>query len=188
MKIQIFLRKHTPVSIISFLLLLTTTLLGCNTINRALEIDSVLLTPDDLRTMGVRKSNRIGAPIEDLQKLRAIGAYKQRGTQLTVQYWLFASASAAKKAAEGEWIWLFAAPANFHPELNPEDVIGDATWHRIHGSRKEWENGPTDIWFVKHNLLVSVRTTTGHPSNRIQFARDTARKIEAKINAVVEKK
>ncbi|MDE0423361.1 MAG: hypothetical protein OXN25_00685 [Candidatus Poribacteria bacterium] len=187
MKTQILLRKHTPVSIISFFLLLTTTLLGCNTINRALEIDAVLLTLDDLRTMGVRTDKRIGVPIEHLKELHIISAYEQRGTQLTVQYWLFASASAAKKAAEGQWIWFFAAPANFHPQLNPEDVIGDATWHRIHRSRKEWENGPTDIWFVKYNLLVSVRTK-GHPSNRLQFARDTARKIEAEINAIVEKK
>ena len=101
MKTQILLRKHTPVSIISFLLLLTTTLLGCNTINRALEIDAVLLTLDDLRTMGVRTDKRIGVPIEHLKELHVISAYEQRGTQLTVQYWLFASASAAKKSGGG---------------------------------------------------------------------------------------
>ena len=190
MKTQILSRRHALVSIIGLLLLLTTTLLGCvvlSNVNRALDIDPVLLTLDDLRTMGVRTSKRIGVPIEQLKELHVIGAYEQRGTQLTVQYWLFASSSAAKKAAEGKRIWLFAAPANFHPELNPEDAIGDATWHRIHRSRKEWERGPTDIWFVKYNLLVSVRTK-GHPSNRLQFARYTARNIEAKINAVVEKK
>ena len=190
MKTQILSRRHALVSIIGLLLLLTTTLLGCvvlSNVNRALDIDPVLLTLDDLRMMGVRTSKLIGVPIEQLKELHVIGAYEQRGTQLTVQYWLFASSSTAKKAAEGKRIWFFAAPANFHPELNPEDAIGDATWHRIHRNRKEWERGPTDIWFVKYNLLVSVRTK-GHPSDRLQFARYTARNIEAKINAVIEKK
>ena len=190
MRTQILLRRHTLVSIIGLLLLLTTTLLGCVVpfnVNRALDIDPILLTLDDLRTMGVRTNTRIGGPIDHLKELHVIGTYEQRGAQLTVQYWLFASSSAAKKAAGGQAIWFFAAPANFHPELNPEDVIGDATWRRIHRSRKGWENGPTDIWFVKYNLLVSVRTK-GAPSNRLQFARDAARKIEAQINGVVEKK
>lgn len=190
MKTQILSRKHIWVSVIGLLLLLTATFHGCVVpfhINRMLGIDPVLLTLGDLRMMGVRKSDRIGVPIEELGKLTAIGAFEQRGFQLTVQYWLFASSSAAKKAAEGEWIWFFAAPANFHPQLNPEDIIGDATWHRIHRSRKEWANGPTDIWFVKYNLLVSVRAR-GEAANRLQFARDAARKIEAKINEVVEKK
>ncbi len=190
MKTQILFGRHTLVNIIGLLLLLTTTLLGCVVpfyVNRALDIDPVLLTLDDLRTMGVQTDKRIGVPIEYLKESHVIGAYEQRGIQLTVQYWLFTASSAAKKAAGGQAIWFFAAPANFHPQLNPEDVIGDATWHRIHTSRKKWEKGPTDIWFVKYNLLVSVRAN-GHPSNRLQFAQDAARKIEAQINAVVEKK
>ena len=190
MKTQILSRKHIWVSLIGLLLFLTTTFLGCVVfyhVNRMLDSDPVHLTLGDLRTMGVRKSESMGIPVEELGELTAIGAFEQRGFQLTVQYWLFASSSAAKNAARGQAIWFFAAPANFHPQLNPEDIIGDATWYRIHRSRKEWENGPTDIWFVKHNLLVSVRTR-GEAANRLQFARDAARKIEAKINAVVEKK
>ena len=45
----------------------------------------------------------------------------------------------------------------------------------------------TDIYFVKHNVLVSVRTEV-HPPNQLQVARDIARHIEAKIAAVLNKK
>ena len=171
---------------ISFLLLMATPLLGCGVfynVNRVMTRDPVLLTLDDLHMMGLRKSERISRPLNDLF---SISGFEQRGYQLNVQYWLFDSSYSAKKAAASEWIWLFAAMPNFHPELNPNDVIGDATWRRIHKSWKEWEKGPTDLYFVKYNLLVSIRAKV-HPSNRLQFARDAARKIEAEIETVLLK-
>ena len=192
MKIQILSRRNARVSIIGFLLLVTTTLLGCGVffnVNCVIGLNAVILTQDDLYRMGLRKSDRIGRRLNDLssiKKLSVIGGFEQRRGGGTVQYWLFDSSYTAKKAAETEWIWTFAAMANFHPELNPEDVIGDATWHRIHRSWKEWEEGPPDLYFVKYNLLVSLRID-GHPSNRLQSTRDAARSIEAQIEAVLLK-
>ena len=194
MKTQIFSMRSAPVSIISFLLLVTTTQIGCGVfVNRVIGLDPVLITLDDLHRMGLRKSERVYRRLNDpygisgpIKKLSVIAGFEQRGYQLTVQYWLFDSSYTAKKAAEVAWIWTFAAMPNFHPELNPEDVIGDATWCRIPTKWREWEEGPTDIYFVKYNLLVSVRTK-GHPSNRLQDARDAARKIESQIAAVLLK-
>ena len=203
MKTQILSRHNVLISLIGVLLLITTTFLGCGVfynVNRLMTRDPVLLTLDDLHMIGLRKSNRIGH-LDDrhwmqlterhrmggrIKKSPVLGGFEQRGYQLTVQYWLFDSAYTAKKAAASNWIWLFAAMPNFHPELNPNDVIGDATWRRIHKSWTEWEQGPTDIYFVKYNLLVSIRAEV-HPSNRLQFARDAARKIEAEIETVLLK-
>ena len=193
MKTQIFSRSHAPISIIGFLLLVTTTLIGCRVfVNRVIGSDTVFLTLDDLYRIGLRKSDHIGRRINDLspiKKLSVIAGFEHgwSGGDLNIQYWLFDSSSTAKKAAEVAWTWTFAGMPNFHPELNPDDVIGDATWRNIHRSRKKWENGPTDIYFVKHNLLVSVRTN-GPPSNRLQDARDIARHIETQIEAVLKKK
>jgi hypothetical protein len=177
MKPQIFLMRNTWISLIGFLLLLTTATIGCGIFaNRVMTRDPVLLTLDDLHKMGLRKRKRIHDPAgisDPIKKFPVIAGFEQRGYQLNVQYWLFDSWSTAKKAAEAAWIWTSAAPANFHPELNPEDVIGDATWRRIHRRWKEWEKGPANIYFVKYNLLVSIRTN-GHLSNRLQFARDAA--------------
>ena len=204
MKTQILSRHNVLISLIGVLLLITTTFLGCGVfynVNRLMTRDPVLLTLDDLHMIGLRKSNRIGH-LDDrhwmqlterhrtggpIKKSPVLGGFEQRGYQLTVQYWLFVSAYTAKKAAASNWIWLFAAMPNFHPELNPNDVIGDATWRNIHRSRKEWESGPTDIYFVKHNLFVSVRTN-GPPANRLQDARNIARHIETQIEAVLKKK
>ena len=171
---------------IVFFLLMTITFLGCGVFynfNRVMTRDPVLLTLDDLRMMGLRKSERISRPLNDHF---SILGFEQRGSQLNIQYWLFDSSYSAKKAAANKWIWLFAAMPNFHPELNPNDVIGDATWRRIHRNQKEWEEGPTDIYFVKYNLLVSIRAEVP-PSNRLQFARNAARKIEAEIETVLLK-
>ena len=193
MKTQRFSRSDTSVSIICFLLLVATTQIGCRVfVNRVIESDAVLLTLDDLHKMGLRKGERIGRHLNDLsrtKKLSVIAGFEQgwSGGDLNIQYWLFDSASTAKKAAEAAWPWTFAAVPNFHPELNPDDVIGDATWRNIHKSRKEWDSGPTDIYFVKHNLFVSVRTN-GPPANRLQDARDIARHIETQIAAVLKKK
>ena len=193
MKTQSFSRWDASVSIISFLLLVATTQIGCGGfVNRVIESDAVLLTLDDLHKIGLRNGGRIGRHLNDLSRTRqlsVIAGFEQgwSGGDLNIQYWLFDSASTAKKAAEIAWPWTFAAVLNFHPELNPDDVIGDATWRNIHESRKEWENGPTDIYFVKHNLFVSVRTN-GPPANRLQDARDVARHIETQIAAVLKQK
>ena len=193
MKTQIFSMKNVPASIIGFLLIATITPIGCKVfVNRVIESDTVLLTLDDLHKMGLRNGGRIGRHVNDLspiKQLYVIAGFEQgwSGGDLNIQYWLFDSSSTAKKAAEAAWTWTFAAVPNFHPELNPDDVIGDATWRNIYRSRKAWEKGPTDIYFVKYNLLVSVRTN-GPPSNRLQNARDIARHIETQIAAVLKKK
>ena len=193
MKTQILLKHKAPVSIIGFLLLMIATLIGCKVlpnVNRVMGLDAVRLTLDDLYEIGLRKSNRIGGHRTGgpIKQLSVIGGFRQ-GTSgdLDIQYWLFDSASTAKKAAEARWTWTFAAMPNFHPEPNSKDVIGDATWRNIHTNRKKWEDGLTDIYFVKHNLLVSVRTA-GHASNRLQNARDIARNIETKIEAILSQK
>ena len=185
MKTQILSRRNAPISLIGFLLLVTITQIGCGVfVNRVIGSDAVRLTQDDLYMIGLTKSNRIR---RHPAYPSVIAGFQQGGSsELTIQYWLFDSSSTAKKAAEAAWTWLFAASANFHPELNSEDVIGDATWHRIHSSREQWERVPTDIFFVKYNLLVTVRTG-GDPSKDLQDARDIARHIEAKINAVLKK-
>ena len=187
MKTQMLSKRNALISLIGILILMTITLLGCGVlfnVNRVLKLDPVLLTQNDLHTIGLTKRNRIG--IHPDYPSTIIAGYKQGGSGgLTVQYWLFNSSSSAKKAAESGWPWFFAAVPNFQPELNPEDVIGDATWRNIHRSPREWENDKTDIIFVKHNLLVSVRAI-GH--GHLQYARDIAQHIDTKIAAVLKKK
>ena len=187
MKPQIFSMRKVPVSIIGFLLLVPT-IIGCGVvffnINRVVKLDSILLTPDDLHRIGLTKSNRIG--IHPDYPFTIIAGYQQGGSGgLTIQYWLFDSSSSTKKAAEAGWQWFFAAVPNFQPERNPENIIGDATWRNIHKSPREWENDMTDIYFVKYNLLVSVRTI-GH--GHLQYARDIAQHIDTQIEAVLQRK
>ena len=201
MKTQILSKRNAPLGIIGFLLLVTTTLLGCGVlfnVNRVIGLEPVILTQDDLHMMGLTESNRIHIRTDDLPVMRGtlsnrsgfskkspvIVGFEQREVGGTVQYWLFDSASTAKKAGAEGWIWIpFAEMPNFHPEFDPDDVIGDATWRDIRRNRSEWENGLTGLWFVKCNLLISVRT-----DEHLQDARDVARKIEAKIEAVLLKK
>ena len=190
MKTQILSIRNALINIIGFLLLVTTTQIGCGVfINRVIGSDAVLLTQDDLYRMGLRKSDRIGRRLDDhgigaIKKLSVIGGFEQRRGGGTVQYWLFDASSAAKKAgAEGFHNHPSAEMPNFHPEFDPDDVIGDATWRDIPRNRSEGENGLTGLWFVKCNLLISVRT-----DEHLQNARDVARKIEAKINAGLLKK
>ncbi|MDE0016156.1 MAG: hypothetical protein OXU51_08225 [Candidatus Poribacteria bacterium] len=198
MKTQRFSNWNTSVSTIGFLLLVATTQIGCGVfVNRVMRRDAIILTQSDLYRIGLTKRNRIRRypdypfTIRDILKgSSVIAGFQQGGSgDLTIQYWLFDSSSTAKKAAEAEWTWRFSGVPNFQPELNSEDIIGEATWRNIHKSREaeESEKGPTDIYFVKHNLLVSIRTV-GHPSKDLQDARDIARHIEAKIEAVLEKK
>ena len=144
--------RNVPVNIIGFLLLVPIMSIGCRAlVYRALGLDPVYLTQSDLYKMGLTKRDRIRhfyGPYDMLikevhrsgalrKKSPVIGGFEQGTRGGTVQYWLFDSSYTAKKAAAIEWIWTSAAPVNFHPELNPEDIIGDATWHRIHKSRKE---------------------------------------------------
>ena len=190
MKTQILSIRNALINIIGFLLLVTTTQIGCGVfINRVIGSDAVLLTQDDLYRMGLRKSDRIGRRLDDhgigaIKKLSVIGGFEQRRGGGTVQYWLFDASSAAKKAgAEGFHNHPSAEMPNFHPEFDPDDVIGDATWRDIPRNRSEGENGLTGLWFVKCNLLISVRT-----DEHLQNARDAARSIEAQIEAVLLKK
>lgn len=186
MKPQIFSRHNVLVNLIGFLLLLTTATIGCGVfVNRVMTRDPVLLTLNDLYRVGLTKSNRIYR-LPSYPYLSVIAGFQQGGSGgLTIQYWLFDTSSTAKKAAEAQWTWTFAGRADFQPEPNPEDVIGDATWRNIYRSPRESENDMTDICFVKYNLLVSVRASgQGH----LEYTRDIARHIDSKIEAVLPKK
>ena len=52
--------------------------------------------------------------------------------------------------------------------------------------QQESEGRATDIYFVKNNVLVHV-ISYGDSPNQLQFVRDVARRIEAKIEAVLPK-
>ena len=66
----------------------------------------------------------------------------------------------------------------YQPEPSAEDVIGDATWRIPNAS---------SIWFVKNNVLVYVMDGS-LLHNQLTLTRSVARKIETKIEAVLEKK
>lgn len=172
---------------IGFLLLVATPLIGCGilfNINRVMRLDPVVLTQDDLRMMRLTESDRLdGFPKE----LSVIVGFDQRWSDghLVVRYYLFDSSYTAKKAKANPLGHTIATPANYQPELNPEDVIGDATWHLI--PKRHLEEGMTDIYFVKNNVGVHVMTR-GASEYQLQFAREVAQKIEVKITAAVEKK
>ncbi|MYA70438.1 hypothetical protein F4141_13720 [Candidatus Poribacteria bacterium] len=174
--------------IIGFLLLVTTPLIGCGilfNINRVMRLDPVILTQDDFPKMRLMENNRLdGFPKESA----IIVGCEQRWNvnQLIVRYYLFDSEYTAQKVWKNAWGYRVARPTKFHPELNPEDVIGDATWHYIPKRQTEKIND-IEILFVKNNVAVLVMAN-GHASNQLQFARDVARKIEARIEAVLEKK
>ncbi|MDE0682545.1 MAG: hypothetical protein OXI63_06480 [Candidatus Poribacteria bacterium] len=177
---------------IGFLLLLTTSLIGCGilfnvnrNVNRVMRLDPVILIQDDLPTMRRMENLRLyGFPEES----SIIVGCEQRWNvnQLIVRYYLFDSEDTAQKVWKNAWGYRVARPAKFHPELNPEDVIGDATWRNI--SKRQMEKiNDIEILFVKNNVAVLVMANEA-PSNQRQFARDVARKIEAKIAAVLEEK
>lgn len=174
---------------IGFLLLVTTPLIGCGilfNINRVMRLDPVILTQDNFPTMRLMESRRLDRfPKES----SIIVGCEQRWSenQLIIRYYLFYSGAAAQKAWENPWGYRVAATvSNFHPELNPEEVIGEATWRYIPRRQTEKIND-IEILFVKHNVAVLVMAN-GHPSNQLQFVQDVARKIEAKIAAVLEEK
>lgn len=175
MKTHTLSRRNVPVSIIGFLLLATTMTIGCAILSNAYPVMSlhpVLLTQDDLPTMQLMKSKRNNSPTRELSRI--VEFEQLWSEELVILYFLFNSTSAAQKAASP----LFPDVEGYRPEPNPKEVIGDATW-RV--------EKPLGIYFVKHNVLVYV-LVKGHPSHRLPFARNVARKIETKITAVLEKK
>ena len=188
MKTQILSRQNAPLNIIGFLLLVTTTTIGCGVLSnfsRVMRLDPVILTQDELPTMQLKENRRLDRfPGES----SIIVGCEQRWNvnQLIVRYYLFHSEYTAQKVWKNAWGYRVARPAKFHPELNPEDVIGDATWRYIPKRQTDRIND-IEILFVKNNVAVLVMAN-GAPSNQLQFARDIARKIEAKIEAVLPQK
>ncbi|MYC74443.1 hypothetical protein F4X10_01550 [Candidatus Poribacteria bacterium] len=186
MKTQILSKRNAPIRIIGFLLLLTTTL-GCGVlfnVNRVMRLDPVILTQGDLRRMRLTESDRLGGFPKESSIIVGFDQQWSDG-HLVIRYYLFDASYTAKKAKANPWGHTVATPANYQPELDPVDVIGDATWRLI--SKRHWEKGMTDIYFVKNNVGVHVMIR-GTSKDQLQFARDVARKIEAKIEAVLEKK
>lgn len=172
---------------IGFLLLVATLLIGCGilfNVHRVMRLDPIVLTQDDLRMMRLTESDRLGGFPKELSVIVGFDQQWSDG-HLVVRYYLFDSSYTAKKAKANPWGHTVAAPANYQPELNPEDVIGDATWHLI--PKRQSETGMTDIYFVKNNVGVHVMTSGASEYQR-QFARDVARKIEAKIEAISSQK
>ena len=173
---------------IGFLLLVTTMLIGCGVLfnfNRVMRLDPVVLTQDDLPTMRLMENKRLDRFPEESSIL--VGCEQRWNVnQLNVRYYLFHSEYTAQKVWKNAWGYRVAGPASFDPELNPENIIGDATWNFTPKRHTERIND-TEILFVKHNVAVLIRAN-GHPSKQLQFAREVARKIEAKITAVLEKK
>ena len=183
---------------ISFTFLIVTAFsLGCNITNKGenglvkkldpvvltqdvvKKLDSVILTRSDLPTWQLRREY---ANLSPSKKSSVIVAFHQRwGGDLTVRYWLFNASSAARD--EAVWIGGTAgAGLHFKSESNPEEVIGDATWYHWKSSEKR----PT-ILFVQSNILVLVHLRD--PSSKgMRFSENVARKIEAKIQAVLNKK
>lgn len=188
MKTQILSRQNAPLNIIGFLLLMTTTTIGCGVLfnfSRVMRLDPVILTQDDLPTMRLMETKRLDRFPEESS---IIVGCEQRWLrkQLVVRYYLFHSAHAAQKVWKNPIGYRVAGPAKFDPELNPENIIGDATWH--YTPQRQMERiSDIEILFVKHNVAVLVMAND-HPSNQLQFVQDVARKIEAKITAVLEKK
>ena len=177
MKIQILSRWNVPISIIGFLLLVTTTI-GCAILSNTYPIMSlhpVLLTQDDLQAMRLTKSEnkRLRGSSKELS-LTIKSEQQWNEGQLTVYYYLFDSTPTAQQADSP----LFPAAARPRPEPNPKEVIGDATWRGA-------GTPVTYIYFVKHNVRVDIMVG-GRSANQLQFARDVARKIEAKIDAVMK--
>lgn len=160
--------------LIGFLLIGATTTIGCAILSNTypvMSLHSILLTQDDLPTMQLT-NERSSNPTKGSSH---IVEFKQLWSEeLVILYFLFTSTSAAQKAAPP----LFPDVEGYRPEPNPEEVIGDATW-RV--------GKPPGIYFVKHNVLVYVLVERP-PAHRLPFARDVARKIEAKIEAVLSQK
>ena len=187
MTIRNLSRHNTPISLVGLLILLTMTI-GCGVlfhVNRVVKLHPVILTPEDLPTMQLTSSDSNRRPTTRGPTLESavIVEFEQRWNenQLIVEYWLFDAAYTAKKAAETYRFRRVAGTSNHNLDRNPEEVIGDATWH-LRPMRRWAPHWTTELYFVKNNVLVYI-TAKGHPSNQLRRVRDVARKIEAKINA-----
>lgn len=176
-----------------FIFLLAMVSLGCNMRNKGAisnkgehilfgKLDPILLTPADLPTMQLQESyQHLGGDHPNI----VLTLDQWWGKPLSVEYFFFDSASTARQAAGNFNFRIVAGIPKYRRELNPNDVIGDTTWRIIPNllRDKNW----TRIWFVKNNVLVDIRAD-GPPSQQLQFVRDVARKIEAKMEAVLQKK
>lgn len=159
-------------------------LLGCGifyNFNRVMRLDPVILTQEDLPMMRLTSSDRFPGNSE----LSVITEFEQRWneSQLVIRYWLFDSAYTAKKEVEA-LRGSIGATLSFEPVWSPDAVIGDATWCHVDWKRVKMSS---PILFVKNNVGVLVMTSRPS-SNQLQFARGIARKIEARIGVVLEKK
>ena len=187
MKIRNLSKHNTSISRLGLLILLTTTI-GCGVlfyVNRVVKLHPVILTSGDHPTMQLTSSARNSRLTTRGPALESavIVEFKQQWNenQLKVEYWLCDAAYTAKKAAEAYRFRSGARTPNHDLERNPEEVIGDATWH-LRPMRRWAPYWTTELYFVKNNVIVYI-TAKGHPSNKLRFVRDVARKIEAKINA-----
>ena len=188
MKTQVLSRENASLSLIGFLLLVIITSLGCGVlfkVNRVMRLDPILLTQEDLP----RRLPRGNLTSKGNPELPFIVGFEQRWSgALIVRYWLFDAAYTAKEGMD-MLSGTIGATLNFELESNPEDIIGDATLYHV-----DWESDEkrSPILFVKNNVVVLVHPGVGpgyrHSPHRLQFARDAARKIEAKIAVVLEKK
>ena len=174
---------------IVFVLLLAMPFLGCHISNGTIfskgeamlvrELNTVMLTANDLPIMKLDTSSSFTLPGLGKQPPVADGfTHYWKGIQpkerITISYWLLRSVDEAKKAAE-DWRHFLASQGSYEPEPNPEDVIGDATWHIEKDS---------SLWFVKNNVLVHVMG--GNPFvYQLTLTRTVARKIVAKIDAAL---
>ena len=156
------------------------------------RLDAIILTANDLPTIAV-DDFPANVPFRGASKEPPVVdafIHSWDGTQpeehITVRYWLFQSVADAQKATD-QWRSILSSLAIvingkiesvYQPEPNAEDVIGDATWRSANSAF---------LWFVKNNVLVYIMARRPLV-NQLTFTRSVARKIEAKINAVLEKK
>jgi len=161
------------------------------------RLDAILLTADDLPTLELDPvyNNPIRGPIKEPPVVEGF-THSWNGDQpeedIRVRYWLFDSSDNAQKAAD-KWRSVIAQAgikingkreSAYQPEINSSDIIGDATWRVIDDGQGRSGNS---IWFVKNNVLVYVMGGARPGINQLPLTRAVARKIEAKIDAVLSK-
>ena len=150
------------------------------------KLNAVILTATDLPTLEEDSGRRIDGEIDQPPVIDGYIQYwdgARPEEHIGVRYWLFGSIADTQRAAD-QWRWTHSAlgvevNGKIEPILQPEptaaDVIGDATWRPANGS---------SIWFVKGNVLVYIQARRPKV-NQLPLTRSVARKIEAKINAVL---
>lgn len=174
-----------------FIFFLVTILpLGCSVTDKEADmlvrrLDAVILTVQDLPMMEVNNGFLRGLyeTPSIVKGLEQSWDGSQPEEHLYVYYWLFGSVADAREAAD-KWRGLISARMvkvngkwvhAYQREPTAADVIGDATW-RV-------ENHAS-IWFVKNNVLIYI--IARRPKvNQSVLTRKVARKIEAKINGVL---